>query len=272
MKLRFSPAYVDEKNVLTDEGRKLREQYLSKNDLNASFFSMAQPILCVGIEKDNCPKPLLPLINELKDKGVVVELKDDSAGRQKADNKKAFDAAIIQAKVRQIEDGLERDHTLTAENHSAIVAGEMDVSFDATKLKNGKDVLKILHAVSKSIDSRIVLVIRTKEGFKGIDCAHPGTGVVNIRLSTIVRESAKIYAHFAETDAHIRNDKSAIEPDQLCELITISASKKAKLYLFSNFIRCPVPYILSITTYPDAGDGIVFMEARKALKKLNSIL
>ncbi len=272
MKLRFSPVYVDENNVLTDEGRKMREQYLSKKDMTASFFSMAQPILCVGIEKETCPPPLLPLIKELKDKGIVVEVKDDSAKKQKADNKKAFDDALVQAKVDQIEEGLKNDHVLTPGNKPAILKGELDSALDLTRLKNSREILSVLHCISSEIGARVAFIKKVGDGFKADECNAAVSNVVKIRLSTLTHEAVQVYSSFSETDERIRSDKSAREPDFLCEAITICRSKRAKLYMISNFKRSPEPYILAVTTLPDAGDGLVLMEARESIKKLDSLL
>jgi len=267
MKLRFSSDYVDEKNVLTDKGRKLRDLYLSKKDLTASFFSMAQPILCVGIEEGKVPQPLLPLIKELKDKGIVVEVAE--VARKKEPE---LDDALIQAKTRQIEDGLRKDHDIRSSMQEEVIKGELDSTLDIAALKDSKRILKTLHAASKTIGARVVLIKKVGDGFKAVDCMAAEANAVKIRLSTLVRRAAQVYSSFSETDAHIRSDKSAKEPDVLCEAISISKSKRAKLYMMANFKRSHEPYMIAITTQPDAGDGMVILDGRRCLEKLDALL
>lgn len=268
MKLRFSMVYVDEKNVLTDEGRKLHEQYSSKKDLTASFFSMAMPILCVGVEKDKIPKPLCPLVKELKDKGIVVEVKEEI----KKPKEPEIDEDLIKAKARQIEDGLRKDHEITSKIREDVVKGELEATLDIAALKDSKQVLKVLHDVSRTLGARVVLVKKVGDGFKAVDCIAAEANTVKIRLSTLTHEAAQVYSSFAETDERIRSDKSAKEPDVLCEAVTISKSKRAKLYLLANFKRSHEPYMLAVTTQPDVGDGMVLLDARRCLEKLDALL
>ena len=266
MKLRFSPLYVDGNNVLTEEGSKLRESYISKGGLDANFFSMIQPLLSVGTEKSKCPKPLLPLLNEFESKGIIVEVKEERS-RPKEDV-----SALIEAKESQIADDLKKDHVLTPRNKPAILEGEMNSSLDLNDVKNGKEVIQVLLSLSKDIAARVVLIKKVNGEFKGLECSATTVGVVKIRLATLVYNAANVYKCFALMDKRIRSDKSAREPDCLSETVTISRSKKATLYMISNFHTSPERYILAVTALPKIGDGLVLLGARKAIKKLDQLL
>ncbi len=266
MKLRFSSLYVDENNALTEEGRKLREAYISKGGLDTHFFTMLQPLLCVGIEKGKFPKPLLPLLNEFESKGIVVEVKEKKPKPEKDA------AALLEAKEQQITDDLKKDHVLTPKNKSAILEEELSSSLDMNDLKNGKEIIQVLLSLSKEIAARVVFIKEVNGKFKGFECNARTVSVIKIRVATIVYNAVNVYKCFALMDKRIRDDKSAREPDCLTETVTISRSKKAALYMIANFHTAPERYLLAITALHKVGDGLVLLKARNAIKKLDRIL
>lgn len=267
MKVRFSPIYVDEKNVLTEEGRELRETYISKGGMDASFFNMLMPILCVGTKEETCPKPLQPLLKELLSKGIVVAIKEEKPIQKKKDIEE-----LLNAKKRMIEEDLEKDHVLPPKIKEDIVNGELEATLDITTVKNGTLIVKALSILANELNAKVAL-IKSRDGrFKGFACDPPVTAAIKIRLETLVYDVSHIYESFSKIDKRIRNDRSSPEPDMLCETITISQTRRAKLYFLSNFDRSPKVYVLAVTTLPDAKDGLVLVHARRTLEQIDNLL
>jgi hypothetical protein len=278
MQCRFSPLHVDEKNALTEEGRNLRAKYVKEGGLTGNFFTMLQPLLCVGIERSKCPKPLLPLLEDLIGKGFVVEVEEKKD--KPVDNERELRDAvkkkseIDRAKAESIEKELSRHHVIKPRDMGEIISGEMDAALDLHTLRNGHDVLSVIHDVSRELRCRAVLVCLGADGFKGIECSASNVNVVKIRLSTIVHHTAELYRFFNSIDEHIRNDKTRMDDDSLNETITITRSKKASVYMFANFYNKRNKFALSLvvpTDVKESKDGMVFMNGRKAVKMLNDI-
>jgi len=266
MRVRFAPKYLDANGNLTDEGVKLRGEYLSKGGLYPSFFSILLPLLCAGLDGRDCPIQIRPLLRELKDRKYVFEVE------AKMPSNRADFNAMIKARTAAILGQLESSHKLDSRNRDEVAREELKSSFDESELKCGKDVLLVLHGISKALNARAVLAVDFGGKFRGIECAVPSVTAAKIQLSTLVRDAARMHSCLSEIDTRIRSDQLTREHDFIRASFVMTRTRAAKVYMVSGLNSSPSKYALILTADPDISDARIIPPAQNAVERLDSLL
>jgi len=266
MRLKFAPKYLTAFDYLTTEGLKLKDEYMSKGGKYPAFFSILLPLLIKGFDERECPPAILPLLRELKDRHYLVE-----AGDEKPSKRSDIDA-LIKTKTATIIEQLEKTHKITAANKAGIVRDELRASFDASELKYGKDLLLVLHSLSKDVGARVVLAVDFDGKFRGIECAVPSVKAAKIRMTNLVKDAANMHHCLSEVDKRIRSDQITRAPDSIQGAFVMTQTRAAKVYMVSKLSLSPRKYVLVLTVTPDISDTRIISAVKRAIERLDLLL